>query len=71
MYNVEVFLEQDDWLAHLVELPNVSAFGVAPEKVPGGLDIALRLVKELYAVRAIEILSGIGSLAKEGALAGC
>ncbi len=32
-YAVELFIDEDhDWLAHLVELPGISAFGATPEK---------------------------------------
>ena len=35
-YAVELFLDEDnDWLAHLVELPGISAFGSTPE--PAGV----------------------------------
>ncbi|MGA2410066.1 MAG: type II toxin-antitoxin system HicB family antitoxin [Candidatus Binataceae bacterium] len=48
-YGVELFLDDDrDWLAHLVELPNVSAFGSTPEKALNELDVAWELVKESY-----------------------
>jgi predicted HicB family RNase H-like nuclease len=49
-YAVEVFLDDDgDYLAHLAEMPNVSAFGPTPEKALAELAIAWQLVKESYA----------------------
>jgi predicted HicB family RNase H-like nuclease len=55
-YAVELFLDEDnDWLAHLVELPAISAFGPTPEKALKELDVAWALAKESYAARAIEI----------------
>ncbi len=49
-YAVNVLLDDDgDWLAHFVELPNVSAFGPTPEKALKELDVAWALVKESYA----------------------
>jgi predicted HicB family RNase H-like nuclease len=40
--------EKGDWLAHLVELPNVSAFSDTPQKALGELRIAWKGVKESY-----------------------
>jgi predicted HicB family RNase H-like nuclease len=40
--------EDGDWLAYLVEMPNVSAFGESPEAALQELDTAWRLVKESY-----------------------
>jgi predicted HicB family RNase H-like nuclease len=49
-YAVNVLLDDDgDWQTHLVELPNVSAFGPTPEKALKELDVAWALVKESYA----------------------
>jgi predicted HicB family RNase H-like nuclease len=48
-YGVELFVDEDgDWLAHLVELPNVSAFGPTMEKALDELVDAWELVKESY-----------------------
>ena len=47
---MNVFLDEDgDWLAHFMELPNVSAFGPTPERALKELDAAWALVKESYA----------------------
>ncbi len=55
-YAVELFLDEDnDWLAHLVELPGISAFGSSPEKALKELDLAWGAAKESYAARGIEI----------------
>lgn len=40
--------EQNDWLAHLVELPNVSAFGDTPEEALSELYEAYEGMKECY-----------------------
>jgi predicted HicB family RNase H-like nuclease len=49
-YSVNLLLDEDsDYLAHFVELPNVSAFGPTPEKALKELDVAWALVKESYA----------------------
>jgi predicted HicB family RNase H-like nuclease len=48
-YGVELFCDEDgDWLAHLVELPNVSAFGPTMDKALDELAVAWELVKESY-----------------------
>ena len=48
-YGVELFLDGDgDWMAHLAELPNVSAFGPTIEKALDELAVAWDLVKESY-----------------------
>jgi predicted HicB family RNase H-like nuclease len=48
-YGVELFIDNDgDWLAHLAELPNVSAFGATPEEALDELAVAWELVKESY-----------------------
>jgi predicted HicB family RNase H-like nuclease len=55
-YAVELFLDEDnDWLAHLIELPGISAFGPTPEKALKELDVAWAAAKESYAVRGVEI----------------
>jgi predicted HicB family RNase H-like nuclease len=48
-YGIELFLDDDgDWLAHLVELPEVSAFGPTPEKALRELETAWEVVKDAY-----------------------
>jgi predicted HicB family RNase H-like nuclease len=48
-YSVELFVDDDDdWLAHFSEMPNISAFGPTPEKALSELAVAWRLVKEAY-----------------------
>ncbi|MGH7841624.1 MAG: toxin-antitoxin system HicB family antitoxin [Candidatus Binataceae bacterium] len=48
-YGVELFIDEDgDWMAHLAELPNVSAFGPTMEKALDELAVAWELVKESY-----------------------
>ena len=48
-FNVNVFLDEDgDYLAHFVEMPNVSAFSDTPEGALKELAIAWEGVKESY-----------------------
>lgn len=48
-YSVELFFDEDgDWLAHLVEMPNVSAFGDNPEEALHELEIAWGMVKKSF-----------------------
>jgi len=41
--------EDGDWVAHFIELPNVSAFGDTPEEAIHELEIAWQAMKESYA----------------------
>lgn len=46
-FAINIFLEEDsDYLAHLVELPNVLAFGPTPTKALAELKEAWELMKE-------------------------
>jgi predicted RNase H-like HicB family nuclease len=55
-YAVELFLDEDnDWLAHLVELPGISAFGPSAEIALKELDVAWAAAKESYAARGVKI----------------
>ncbi len=48
-FMVNVFYDEDgDYLAHLVELPNVSAFGPTPAEALAELKTAWELMKECY-----------------------
>lgn len=47
--------EDNDWLAHLVELPAISAFGRTAEKALKELNVACATVSESYAARGVEI----------------
>ena len=48
-FMINVFFDEDgDYLAHLVELPNVSAFGQTPAEALTELRTAWQLVKESY-----------------------
>ena len=48
-YTVNVFLDDDgEYLAHFVELPDVSAFGQSPEEALSELETAWEGVKESY-----------------------
>ncbi len=49
-FSVNLYQDDDkDWLAHLVELPNISAFGPTPDQALGQLAEAWQLTKESYA----------------------
>jgi predicted HicB family RNase H-like nuclease len=55
-YAVELFLDEDgDWVAHLAELPGISAFGLTPEKALKELDTAWAAAKESYAARGVDV----------------
>ena len=46
---LELFQDDDnEWLAHFVELPNISAFGPTPEKALDELATAWEMVKQDY-----------------------
>lgn len=48
-FTVNLYIDEDgDWLAHFVEMPNVSAFGTTSEKALKELKIAWEGVKESY-----------------------
>jgi predicted RNase H-like HicB family nuclease len=48
-FTINLYLdEQGDWLAHLQELPNISAFGDTPQAAIEELKLAWELVKEDY-----------------------
>jgi predicted HicB family RNase H-like nuclease len=48
-FTVELYLDEDgDWLAHFVEMPNISAFASTPEKALDELEIAWDLTRESY-----------------------
>ena len=48
-FTVNLFLDEDgDYLAHFVELPNVSAFSDTPEGALRELAVAWQCVKESY-----------------------
>jgi predicted RNase H-like HicB family nuclease len=54
VYAVELFLDDDnDWLAHLVELSGISAFGPTPEKALKELDVAWTAAEESFANRGL------------------
>jgi predicted RNase H-like HicB family nuclease len=51
-HTVNLYLDEDgDWLAHVVDLPNVSAFGDTPEQAIRELGIAWEGIKESYRKR--------------------
>ncbi|MDE0010586.1 MAG: toxin-antitoxin system HicB family antitoxin [Candidatus Poribacteria bacterium] len=48
-FTINMFFDEDnDYLAHLVELPNVSAFGPTPAEALAELKTAWELMKECY-----------------------
>jgi len=55
-FSVKIFRDEDgDWLAHFIELPNVSAFANTPHAALGELEIAWMGVKESYRKHGEEI----------------
>jgi predicted RNase H-like HicB family nuclease len=55
-FTINLYLdEQGDWLAHLQELPNISAFGDTPQAAIDELNLAWELVKEDYQAKGREI----------------
>lgn len=51
-FSVNIFLDDDgDWMAHFIELPNVSACGSTAEEALQELKIAWNEVKESYRQR--------------------
>ena len=53
---VNLFLdEDDDYLAHLVELPNVSSFGPTPTEALVELKEAWELMKECYRADGVSV----------------
>lgn len=50
-FTIKMYLDnQNDWLAHLEELPNVSAFGDTPEAALDELYVAWEGMKECYRI---------------------
>jgi predicted RNase H-like HicB family nuclease len=48
-FDVRILIDEDgDWIAHFLELPNVSAGGKTPEQALAELRIAWELMKECY-----------------------
>ena len=48
-FSINLFLDDEgDWLAHFVEMPNISAFGDTPEEALKELETAWEGVKESY-----------------------
>lgn len=48
-FSIELFRDDDgEWLAHFEEIPNVSAFGSAPEEALEELKEAWKAMKESY-----------------------
>ncbi|MEL6438732.1 MAG: toxin-antitoxin system HicB family antitoxin [Cyanobacteria bacterium J06621_8] len=48
-FRINIYLDEDgEWLAHLVELPNVSAFAETPELALDELYVAWEGMKECY-----------------------
>lgn len=55
-FTINLYLdEQGEWLAHLQELPNISAFGDTPQAAIEELKLAWELVKEDYREKGREI----------------
>jgi predicted RNase H-like HicB family nuclease len=48
-FEVRLLLDEDgSWIAHFIELPNVSAGGSTPERALAELRVAWTLVREAY-----------------------
>ena len=47
--------EQGDWLAHFVEMPNISAFSDTPERALEELKTAWEMVKEDFLEKGIDL----------------
>ncbi len=47
--------ETGDWLAHFVEMPNISAFGDTPEVAIDELKVAWEMVKDDLIAKGLEI----------------
>lgn len=47
--------ETGDWLAHFVEMPNISAFGDTPEMAITELKVAWEMVKDDLITKGLEI----------------
>lgn len=47
-YTINLFLDDGDYLAHFVEMPNVSAFAETPEEALNELALAWEGIKESY-----------------------
>jgi predicted RNase H-like HicB family nuclease len=46
-YSIRLFLDEDnDWVAYLMELPSISAFGDSPKKALRELGVAWAAAKE-------------------------
>ena len=55
-FTINLFQDEDgDWLAHLVEMPNVSAFADTPQAAIDELEIAWKGIKESYRKHGEEI----------------
>ncbi|MBF0415841.1 MAG: type II toxin-antitoxin system HicB family antitoxin [Magnetococcales bacterium] len=55
-YRLETWEDTDgDWIAHLVEMPTISAFGSSPENAIAELDIAWNLAKESFVANGEQI----------------
>lgn len=55
-YAVVLFVDEDnDWLAHITDLPRISAFGPTPEEALEELDVAWAAARESCAARGVEI----------------
>ena len=55
-FAVNIFLDEDgDYLAHFVELPNVSAFGPTPTEALVELKEAWELMKECYRADGVPV----------------
>ncbi len=55
-YTINLFLDEEgDWMAHFLEMPNISAFGSTPGKAIKELEVAWEVTKESYKKHGEEI----------------
>ena len=55
-FTINLYLdEEQEWLAHFVEMPNISAFADTPQQAIEELKIAWELVKEDYQLKGEDI----------------
>ena len=68
-FAINIFLDEDgDYLAHFVELPNVSAFGPTPTQALVELKEAWELMKECYQEDGVSVPKAPSRAGYEGLL---
>ncbi|MGH8560172.1 MAG: hypothetical protein ACRESZ_22520 [Methylococcales bacterium] len=54
-YTLNLYFDREHWLAHFVEMPEISAFSAPPEKVLRELQTAWELVKADYIAQGLAV----------------